>query len=119
MGDCNVSPAFKTWGYSMTGASDIPKNRMSGFIGRLLAPVALATMLLLAAVLTLIWVAARGQDDVAAQSSSELLNAVLLNMRTDLGQLVYAYAWWDNAVENLIESPDREWADTNIGIHAA
>lgn len=107
------------WVPFMTAASDILKNRMSGFIGRLVAPVALATILLLAAVLSLIWVAARGQDEVAAQSSSELLGAVLLNMRNDLGQLVYDYAWWDNAVENLILRPDREWADSNIGIHAA
>ncbi|MFB0921925.1 MAG: hypothetical protein QMB76_00415 [Alphaproteobacteria bacterium] len=77
----------------MFNSSDIAKDRVSGLIGRLLAPVAIVVLIALAAVLSLIWVAARGQDEVAKQDSANLMRAVTEGIERDLGQLVYDYSW--------------------------
>lgn len=103
----------------MSNSTDIPNPRATGFVAKLIAPVAIALLISLAAVLTLIWVAARGQDQVAATSSSELMGAVLHGVERDLGKLVYDYTWWDQAIENLIDRPNLEWASATIGMHAA
>ena len=91
----------------MFNSSDIAKDRVSGLIGRLLAPVAIVVLIALAAVLSLIWVAARGQDEVAKQDSANLMRAVTEGIERDLGQLVYDYSWWDQAVLNLLVLPNR------------
>lgn len=103
----------------MTDAPDIINARMSRFARKLIAPVAIAAVISLAAVLSLIWVAARGQDQVAAESSAQLMQSVFAGQERDLGQLVFDYTWWDAAIEHLIATPDREWADETIGLHAA
>ena len=77
----------------MFNSSDIAKDRVSGLIGRVLAPVAIVVLIALAAVLSLIWVAARGQDEVAKQDSANLMRAVTEEIELDLGQLVYDYSW--------------------------
>ena len=77
----------------MFDSSDIAKDRVSGLIGRLLAPVAIVVLIALAAVLSLIWVAARGQDEVAKQDSANLMRALTEGIELDLGQLVYDYSW--------------------------
>lgn len=111
--------ASEPWVSSMTASSDILKRSTSGFIGRLVAPVAIAALLSLAVVLTLIWVAARGQDDVAAQSSADLMRTVLSELKNDLGKLAYDHSWWNEAIVNLIEQPNSEWAGANIGDYVA
>ena len=77
----------------MFDSSDIAKDRVSGLIGRFLAPVAIVVLIALAAVLSMIWVAARGQDEVAKQDSANLMRAVTEEIELDLGQLVYDYSW--------------------------
>ncbi len=114
-----VSAAFPVQVMCMTDTPDIINARMSRFVRKLIAPVAIATVISLGAVLSLIWIAARGQDQVAAESSAGLMQAVLAGQERDLGQLVYDYTWWDAAIENLIDRPNREWADETIGLHAA
>ena len=103
----------------MTESPDSINLNMSRFVGRMIAPVAIAGLIALAAILTLIWVAARGQDQVAAQTSSEIMNAVVSNLESDLGKLVFDYTWWDEALEKLIVNPDLEWAHETIGLHIA
>lgn len=103
----------------MTDAPDIINARMSRFVTKLIAPVAIAAVITFAAVVSLIWIAARGQDQVAAESSAGLMQAVLGGLERDLGQLVFDYTWWDAAIENLIDKPNREWAHETIGLHAA
>lgn len=75
----------------MTESPDAINLNMSRFVGRMIAPVAIAVLIALAAILTLIWVAARGQDQVAARTSSEIMNAVVSNLERDLGKLVFDY----------------------------
>lgn len=103
----------------MPHSTDIVDQPAPGFAAKLIAPVAIAGVLSLAAVLALIWVAARGQDDVAASSSSDLMDAVLDSMREDLAKTVFDQSWWDSALENLIEVPDPIWASDNVGDYAA
>ncbi len=103
----------------MTESPDAINLNMSRFVGRMIAPVAIAVLIALAAILTLIWVAARGQDQVAARTSSEIMNAVVSNLERDLGKLVFDYTWWDEALEKLVVNPDLEWAHETIGLHVA
>lgn len=103
----------------MSSPTDLVNQRAPGFVLKLIAPVAVAGLLALAAVLVLIWVAARGQDEVAADASTDLMASVMHGMEHDLRQLVFDYTWWDQAIENLIEAPNLEWASSTIGIHAA
>ena len=103
----------------MSSSTDLVNQRAPGFVLKLIAPVVVAGLLALAAVLVLIWVAARGQDEVAADASTDLMAAVMHGMEHDLRQLVFDYTWWDQAIENLIEEPNLEWASATIGIHAA
>ena len=65
-----VSAAFPVQVMCMTDTPDIINARMSRFVRKLIAPVAIATVISLGAVLSLIWIAARGQDQVAAESSA-------------------------------------------------
>lgn len=103
----------------MPDSTGIVATRARDYVVKLIAPVAIAGLIALAVVLSLIWLAARGQDAVAAGSSSDLMDAVISGIELDLEQLVYDYTWWDQAVENLIERPNLEWAGDTIGIHAA
>lgn len=103
----------------MTESPDTIDLNISRFVGRMIAPVAIAGLIALAAILTLIWIAARGQDQVAARTSSEIMNAVVSNLERDLGKLVFDYTWWDEAIDKLIVNPDLEWAHETIGLHIA
>lgn len=103
----------------MTESPDTIDLNISRFVGRMIAPAAIAGLIALAAILTLIWIAARGQDQVAARTSSEIMNAVVSNLERDLGKLVFDYTWWDEAIDKLIVNPDLEWAHETIGLHIA
>jgi signal transduction histidine kinase len=35
--------------------------------------------------------------------------------RDKMELLAYDYSWWDDAVRNLVETPDPDWADGNVG----
>ena len=63
----------------------------------------------------LMWTAAESQDSLAADKSIALLYNLLGERRTQLGQLVRDYAWWDDAAVNLALSPNLDWATSNIG----
>ncbi len=73
----------------MSSSTDLVNQRAPGFVLKLIAPVVVAGLLALAAVLVLIWVAAHGQDEVAADASTDLMAAVMHGMEHDLRQLVF------------------------------
>ncbi|MBT5572601.1 MAG: hypothetical protein HOJ90_15425, partial [Alphaproteobacteria bacterium] len=103
----------------MSENSEYVENRVSGLIRRLIAPVAIVVLIALTAVISLIAIAARGQDDIAARDSVNLMQVVVESLRSDLGKIAYDHTWWDEAIENLIDRPNMEWASLNIGDYAA
>ncbi len=88
-------------------------------IGHLVAPFAIAILIALAGIVVLLWVAARGQDEIAARSSRNVMQALTEFIARDMEQVVYDNSWWDIAIENLIVNPNPAWADLNIGGYAA
>ena len=66
-------------------------------------------------VIVLIILAARGQDRIAAEKSIELVRAALAMRERNTAVAVKDYAWWTEAVRNLVEAPDAEWAYEHIG----
>jgi two-component system, cell cycle sensor histidine kinase PleC len=66
-------------------------------------------------VVVLIISAARAQDRIAAEKSIELVRAALAMRERNTAVAVKDYAWWTEAVRNLVEAPDVEWAYEHIG----
>lgn len=54
-------------------------------------------------------------DKTAIDSSIRLTQSVLSDQQSSLGQTTIDYAWWDDAVENMVISPNEDWADANLG----
>ncbi len=91
----------------------------SGPTTRLIAPFAVAMIVAVAAIASLIWFAARSQDEQAAQVSRTLAETLIATERRSLEQLVYDTTWWDESVIHLVNAPDAEWADSYVGSYAA
>lgn len=102
----------------MSETSENVEKRVSGLIRRLVAPVAIVVLTALTAVMSLIAIAARGQDDIAARDSVNLMQVVVESLSADLGKIAHDHTWWDEAVVNLIDRPNIEWASLNIGDYA-
>jgi PAS domain S-box-containing protein len=81
------------------------------------AYVAITILLLVGAVVIggLIFLSASGQDQISLQKSTDLARAVLDARQRDLAKVNHDYAWWADAVQNLIDHPDPAWAGENIG----
>ncbi|MGH6928183.1 MAG: CHASE4 domain-containing protein, partial [Dongiaceae bacterium] len=90
----------------------LPKLSRAQKAGATLIALALAGVTL---VIILIISAARGQDRIAAQKSIELVRAALQMRERNTAVAVKDYAWWTEAVGNLVEAPDAEWAYEHIG----
>jgi two-component system, cell cycle sensor histidine kinase PleC len=90
----------------------LPKLSRAQKAGATLIALALAGVTL---VIILIISAARGQDRIAAQKSIELVRAALQMRERNTAVAVKDYAWWTEAVDNLVEAPDAEWAYEHIG----
>lgn len=103
----------------MTNPETNTGERAMSLIAHLVAPFAIAILIALAGIVVLLWVAARGQDEIAARSSRNVMQALTEFIARDMEQVVYDNSWWDIAIENLIEKPDPAWADLNIGSYAA
>jgi len=102
----------------MTNSETKSGDRTMSLIGHLVVPFAVAILIALAGIVVLLWVAARGQDEIAARSSRNIMQALTENVARDMEHLVYDNSWWDIAIENLIANPDADWADANIGSYA-
>jgi signal transduction histidine kinase len=81
------------------------------------AGAALLALLLIggALVVALIISAARGQDRIAAEKSVELVRVALEIRERNTALSVKDYAWWTEAVRNLVDTPDAAWAYGHIG----
>ncbi len=81
------------------------------------AGAALLALLLIggALVVALIISAARGQDRVAAEKSIELVRVALDIRARNTALTVKDYAWWTEAVRNLVDAPNAAWAYGHIG----
>jgi signal transduction histidine kinase len=79
--------------------------------------LAVVALLLLGAVaiLAVTQMAARSQDRLAAKQSQATLIATLVARQHEVAGLARDYSFWDDAVENLVDQPSMEWADSNIG----
>ena len=73
------------------------------------AGAALLALLLIggALVVALIISAARGQDRIAAEKSIELVRVALEIRERNTTLSVKDYAWWTEAVRNLVDTPER------------
>ena len=100
--------------------SDVPPRSFEARIfWRLVTPFVLAVLVLAVSVAVVINLSARGQDRIAAESSMTLVDSLVGGFERDLDRLVYDNSWWDEAIENLVTSLNKEWADDNIGTYAA
>jgi signal transduction histidine kinase len=79
--------------------------------------LAVIALLLLgaAAILTVTQMAARSQDQLAANESQQTMTATLAAHQRELAALARDYSFWNDAVANLVDVPSKEWADANIG----
>lgn len=85
----------------------------------LVTPFVLAVLLVAVSAAIVINLSARGQDQIATEGSRTLVGSLVTGFEDDLITLVYDNSWWDLAVEKLVTSLDKEWADNNIGTFAA
>lgn len=79
------------------------------------AAVVLLLLIGIGLVVALILSAARGQDRIAAEKSIELVRAALAMRQANTAVSVKDYAWWTDAVRNLVDVPDAAWAYEHIG----
>jgi PAS domain S-box-containing protein len=81
------------------------------------AYLAITSLLILGALVIggVIFFSASGQDNIARQKSTDLARAVIEARQRDLAKTNHDYAWWADAVQNLVDKPDAGWAGDNIG----
>jgi signal transduction histidine kinase/ActR/RegA family two-component response regulator len=65
----------------------------------------------------LVLLAARSQDRLAAEDSVALARSALRVEERGLTRLVTAYSYWGEAYANLVVTPDRGWAEDNLGAY--
>ena len=85
------------------------------FDSRVIAPIAglvLAAMLTLAAV---VWWTAAQSDAIALRNEARLLSTALAARLGAEAEMLYDYAFWDEAYEKAHLAPDPAWAVDNVG----
>jgi sensor domain CHASE-containing protein len=92
--------------------------RRSKAIHTIIIPIALLVMVSMAVVVTFIWFSAKNQDDIARNDSVKAVSGALERHLTHLERITKDFAWWNDAVENLVIAVDLEWADQGIGFYA-
>jgi diguanylate cyclase (GGDEF)-like protein/PAS domain S-box-containing protein len=75
-------------------------------------------MISMAVVVSFIWFSAKRQDEIARGDSVKSVAAALERHMIHLGRIAKDFAWWNEAVENLIVKLDLDWADQGIGFYA-
>ena len=83
--------------------------------GRLLGPI----LALMAVATTLIGIiislAVSEIDRTAVTGSQRLAESALRILRSEVALWVKDYAFWDATVQNVVVSPDPDWAPRNVG----
>jgi diguanylate cyclase (GGDEF)-like protein/PAS domain S-box-containing protein len=87
-------------------------------IHTIIVPIALLVVLAMAVVVGFVWFSAKKQDEIARRDSIVSVAAALDRHATHLGRIAKDFAWWNDAVENLILKLDLDWADQGIGFYA-
>ncbi len=86
---------------------------------RLVVPAGLIAAIAAGLIGALVILAAWGQDRVAFEDSISHVRAELNRLQRHLVATIEDYAYWDQAVENLVVKFDPVWADHNIGNYLA
>jgi diguanylate cyclase (GGDEF)-like protein/PAS domain S-box-containing protein len=84
----------------------------------IILPIALLVMVSMAVVGSFIWFSAKSQDEIARADSIKSVAGALERHAIHLGRIAKDFAWWNEAVENLVVGLDLEWADQGIGFYA-
>jgi diguanylate cyclase (GGDEF)-like protein len=75
------------------------------------------TLVGLGAVAVFLWLTLNAIDDISGQKQQEWVRIVLQAETVKQENTLREYAYWDEAHLHLVESPNREWADDNIGVY--
>jgi methyl-accepting chemotaxis protein len=92
--------------------------RRSKAIHTIILPIALLVMVAMAVVVAFILFSAKKQDEIARSDSIKSVSGALDRNLTHLERIAKDFAWWNEAVENLVMSINLEWADQGIGFYA-
>lgn len=63
----------------------------------------------------LLYLSTRGQDRNAVEISVHLAEAALSTVQRELANITFETAYWDQAVNNLVNNFDLDWAESNLG----
>lgn len=77
--------------------------------------IAIVVLLAIAGMATALWMAHSSVREGEILRLRSTVTSVLMGQRERLEQDVVDYAYWDDAWINLLETPDRTWAEENIG----
>ena len=69
------------------------------------------------AILVFLFNTAREIDDVATQASINIVSSVIRINEQEVSTHIKDYAWWDEAINNLLLNHDREWSGNNIDLN--
>jgi diguanylate cyclase (GGDEF)-like protein/PAS domain S-box-containing protein len=84
----------------------------------IIVPIALLVVVAMAVVVGFVWFSAKKQDEIARKNSIVSVAAALERHASHLGRIAKDFAWWNDAVENLVLSLKQDWADQGIGFYA-
>ncbi|WP_062013459.1 diguanylate cyclase domain-containing protein [Aureimonas sp. AU4] len=84
-------------------------------VARVTMPAAVLVGLSLLCLLVLLWLVAGYQTSVAQQEQARLAESALAVRGEEMEKVATDYGAWDEAVEKLVDHPDRAWSDENIG----
>jgi sensor domain CHASE-containing protein len=81
----------------------------SKVIHTIILPIALLVVVAMAVVVGFVWFSAKKQDEIARQNSIVSVGAALDRHATHLERIAKDFAWWNDAVENLVLKLDQDW----------
>lgn len=83
----------------------------------LIAPVVTVFVISVAIMAGLSIFSVRSLDRVSAEKSLHLTRSIFHDIERSVRDLSYEYAYWDQAVENMVVDVDPDWGDENIGTY--
>ena len=96
----------------------LQKTHRGTVVHTVILPIALLVVVAMAVVVGFVWFSANTQDEIARKNSIVSVAAALDRHATHLGRIAKDFAWWNDAVENLVLHLDQDWADQGIGFYA-
>jgi len=86
---------------------------------RLIAPVAALVLFAVTLAGGAVWLAVVEIDRSVGKSSTRLAITAIEDVVKDIGLVAQDYAYWNDTVVNLIETPNPDWAAENLGVHVS